>query len=141
RVVVADDDATITALVKAAFQNYAFECHIARDGGQALELTRVLQPDALVLDVNMPQFDGFEVLHALKNDPATARVAVVLLSARQPGCTHNCRSASRKTATTSSGSDGWPDGCRNIRRRSTPTITRSHARREMSRHSLDGRPC
>ena len=83
RVVVADDDATITALVKAAFQNYAFECHIARDGGQALELTRVLQPDALVLDVNMPQFDGFEVLHALKNDPATARVAVVLLSARQ----------------------------------------------------------
>jgi DNA-binding response OmpR family regulator len=83
RVVVADDDPTITSLVRTAFQNYEFECHIARDGGQALELTRSLQPDALVLDVNMPQFDGFEVLHALKNDPATACVAVVLLSARQ----------------------------------------------------------
>jgi DNA-binding response OmpR family regulator len=83
RVVVADDDPTITALVRAAFQNYDFECHIARDGGQALDLTRTLQPDALVLDVNMPRFDGFEVLDALKNDPATAGVAVVLLSARQ----------------------------------------------------------
>lgn len=83
RVIVADDDPTITALVKAALQNYEFECHIARDGGEALELTRTLRPDALILDVNMPQFDGFEVLHTLKNDPVTAGVAVVLLSGRQ----------------------------------------------------------
>src|SRR5712692_1286050 len=83
RVIVADDDLTITTLVKAVLQNYEFECHIARDGGEALELTRTLRPDALILDVNMPQFDGFEVLDALKNDSVTAGVAVVLLSGRQ----------------------------------------------------------
>jgi DNA-binding response OmpR family regulator len=83
RVIVADDDRTITALVGAAFQNYDFDCEIAFEGGQALDLVRSRHPDVLVLDVNMPQFDGFEVLHTIKNDPATAGIAVVLLSARQ----------------------------------------------------------
>lgn len=83
RVIIADDDPTIAALVNAAFQNYEFDCHIARDGGEALDLTRTLQPNALVLDVNMPRLSGFEVLDTLRNDPATAGVAVVLLSARQ----------------------------------------------------------
>ena len=83
RIIIADDDPTIAALVTAAFQNYEFECRVARDGGEALDLTRTLQPDALVLDVNMPRLSGFEVLDTLKNDPATAGVAVVLLSARQ----------------------------------------------------------
>jgi DNA-binding response OmpR family regulator len=83
RILVADDDPTITALLKAALQNYDFECHIARDGGQALELAETLKPDALVLDLNMPHFDGFEVLAAIKHAPATAGVPVVLLSARQ----------------------------------------------------------
>ena len=82
-VVVADDDPTITALLKATLQNYDFECHVGRDGGQALELAEMLQPDAVVLDLNMPHFDGFEVLAAIKQAPATARIPVVLLSARQ----------------------------------------------------------
>jgi DNA-binding response OmpR family regulator len=83
RVIVADDDRTITALVSAAFQNYDFDCDVAFEGGQALDLVGRVHPDVLVLDVNMPQFDGFEVLHTIKNDPATAGIAVVLLSARQ----------------------------------------------------------
>jgi DNA-binding response OmpR family regulator len=83
RILVADDDATITALLKAALQNHGFECHVARDGGQALALVETLVPDALVLDVNMPHFDGFEVLAAVRQATATADVPIVLLSARQ----------------------------------------------------------
>jgi len=83
RVLVADDDPTITALLKAALQNCDFDCHVARDGGEALELVEALLPDALVLDLNMPHFDGFEVLAAVRQSPATAALPVVLLSARQ----------------------------------------------------------
>ena len=83
KILVADDDPTITALLKAALQNCDFDCHVARDGGEALELVEALLPDALVLDLNMPHFDGFEVLAAVRQSPATAALPVVLLSARQ----------------------------------------------------------
>jgi DNA-binding response OmpR family regulator len=46
-------------------------------------MARETKPDAVVLDLNMPQLDGFAVLAALRNEPATRDVGVVILSARQ----------------------------------------------------------
>jgi two-component system phosphate regulon response regulator PhoB len=83
RVIVADDDATVVALVSTTLRNYGIECHAAANGQEALEMARDLQPDAIVLDLNMPQLDGFAVLAALRNERATRDVAVVILSARQ----------------------------------------------------------
>jgi DNA-binding response OmpR family regulator len=83
RVVVADDDLEIDALVAAALENYGIHCQIARHGGEALEMTRRLLPDALVLDINMPRLDGFQVLTALKSAPETRRIPVLLLTARR----------------------------------------------------------
>jgi DNA-binding response OmpR family regulator len=82
-VVVADDDLVISALVAATLTSHGIRCHVARHGREALEMTRQLQPSALVLDINMPQMDGFEVLRALKDDPTTASTPVVLLSVRR----------------------------------------------------------
>ena len=81
--VVADDDLEIDALVAAALENYGIHCQIARHGGEALEMTRRLLPDALVLDINMPRLDGFQVLTALKSAPETRRIPVLLLTARR----------------------------------------------------------
>jgi two-component system cell cycle response regulator DivK len=83
RVVIADDDSTIRALVEAAVQNSGFECRLAGDGGAALEIIRSWQPDLAVLDVNMPNRNGFEVLSSLRNDPLTSNIRVILLTARQ----------------------------------------------------------
>ena len=80
---VADDDSTIRALVEAAVGNAGFECRVATDGAAALEMIRSWHPDMAVLDVNMPNRSGFEVLSALRNDPLTREIRVILLTARQ----------------------------------------------------------
>jgi CheY-like chemotaxis protein len=83
RVVVADDDSTIRALVEVAVENAGLECRVASDGGTALELIRSWQPDLAVLDVNMPNQSGYEVLASIRNDPLTRDIRVMLLTARQ----------------------------------------------------------
>jgi CheY-like chemotaxis protein len=53
----------------------------ARDGVEALELVRKVLPAAVVLEIELPQLDGWEVLAALKADPTTAAIPVVIASA------------------------------------------------------------
>lgn len=79
-VVAADDERSITALVKAVLASDGIDCETGSTGGEALELARRLKPDVMVLDVNMPQMGGFEVLAAIKQDPVTARIRVILLT-------------------------------------------------------------
>ncbi|HKX26208.1 MAG TPA: response regulator, partial [Blastocatellia bacterium] len=83
RVLIADDDSTTTTLVSALVKKYGMECLVARDGGEAIALSRELEPDAAILDVNMPHFDGFEVLMALKTDPRLSHIHIILLTSRQ----------------------------------------------------------
>jgi len=83
QVVIADDDPAIGALLTATLRRTGAECRLARSGAEALALVREVVPDALILDVNMPGMDGFEVLTNLKADHLTARLPVVLLTARQ----------------------------------------------------------
>jgi DNA-binding response OmpR family regulator len=82
-VLVADDDPTVVALVSAALNHYGLHCQVAHDGGQTLDMTRNLHPRLLILDVNMPGLDGFEVLARLQRDADTRSVPVVMLTARQ----------------------------------------------------------
>jgi two-component system, cell cycle response regulator DivK len=81
RVLVADDDSTVLALVRTALENFGMECHLAADGQTALEIARRVRPQAAVLDVNMPGLDGYAVLQALRADEMPVRV--MLLTARQ----------------------------------------------------------
>jgi two-component system, cell cycle response regulator DivK len=83
QVVIADDDPAIGALLTATLRRTGAECRLARSGAETLALVRKLVPDALILDVNMPGMDGFEVLTNLRADNLTARLPVVLLTARQ----------------------------------------------------------
>lgn len=81
RVVIADDDPAITAIIKVLLKGYHFECHIAHDGEEALVSARMFAPDLVILDVNMPRLNGFDVLKRLREDPARADTRVVLLTA------------------------------------------------------------
>jgi CheY-like chemotaxis protein len=81
RVAAADDDPTVLALVRTALENFGMECHMAADGPSALDIIRRERPHAVVLDVNMPEMDGYEVLAAIRREGIPVRV--LLLTARQ----------------------------------------------------------
>lgn len=80
-VIVADDDKTTVMLLSSMLRANGMRCVVAPSGAEALALAKKLKPDALLLDVSMPGMDGFEVLAALKNDPATRSIPVVMLTA------------------------------------------------------------
>lgn len=82
-ILAVDDDATTTAIVRAVVTRSGMTCHVAANGKQALETARTLKPSAIVLDVNMPFMDGFEVLSTLRNDPETADIPIVMLTSVQ----------------------------------------------------------
>jgi len=67
-------------LVKAALRSLGHEMIEAVDGEQALELAVEHVPDLVLLDVNMPKLDGWEVLHFLRKRPETSDIRVMMLT-------------------------------------------------------------
>jgi CheY-like chemotaxis protein len=81
-ILCADDDPDILALLALRLEGAGFRVVQAADGEQALALARELQPSVAVLDVMMPRLMGFDVLKALRADPSTRDLRVILVSAR-----------------------------------------------------------
>jgi DNA-binding response OmpR family regulator len=81
--VIGDNDPSSRTLVHAVLAQEGMQCHAADNGAQALALAKAKCADAVVLDVNMPGLDGFQVLAELKRDPALASMRVILLTTRQ----------------------------------------------------------
>ncbi len=83
RVVLADDDATTIVMLSTILKHFNFECDVAHDGEQALEIARKKRPALVLLDVSMPIMNGFEALTALRGDLATRNTPVILVSAHR----------------------------------------------------------
>jgi two-component system, OmpR family, response regulator PrrA len=81
-VLIADDDEDILALVNRALSESGYEVLLARDGATALATARERTPALALLDISMPEMDGYEVTSALKSDPATKDTIVILFTAR-----------------------------------------------------------
>jgi DNA-binding response OmpR family regulator len=82
RVLIADDDADILALVAFRLERSGYEVLLATDGEEALRLAFEESPDLAVLDVMMPKMDGYEVTRRIRDNEATSRLPVILLTAR-----------------------------------------------------------
>lgn len=82
RILLADDDFALRRLIQATLGSEDFELLQAVDGQEALDVARREQPGLVLLDVNMPKMDGFEVCRQLKADPRTAEIKIVMLTAR-----------------------------------------------------------
>lgn len=80
RLVIADDEADILRLLVFLLRSY--ELYEARNGRRALELVREVRPDLVLLDVMMPEMTGLEVVKAIRADPLTSSIPIVLLSAK-----------------------------------------------------------
>lgn len=77
-----DDDDVIRQLITVNLELEGFEVIPAVDGQDALEKVKDARPHVVTLDVMMPRVDGWEAAARLRQDPDTAHVKVVLLSAR-----------------------------------------------------------
>lgn len=82
RVLLADDDPALRRLVGATLGSNDFELLHAIDGEEALRVAAEKHPALVLLDVNMPRVDGFDVCRQLKRDPATTDIKIVMLTAR-----------------------------------------------------------
>ncbi len=81
-VLVVDDDPVIQRLLRVNFEMEGYEVIVASDGLDGLERARADHPDIVVLDIMMPRMSGLDVAKALKADPDTASIPVLLLSAK-----------------------------------------------------------
>jgi len=82
RVLVVDDEAPIRLLCRVNLELEGYGVLEAADGQSALEAVRRERPDVILLDVMMPGLDGWRVAEELLDDPATAPIPIVFLTAR-----------------------------------------------------------
>jgi CheY-like chemotaxis protein len=82
-VLVVDDDPFISDLVADLLLTHGFEVDTAENGAVALAKVVERAPDVIVLDLMMPEVDGFEVAEALNKHPDTARIPILVLTAKQ----------------------------------------------------------
>ena len=80
RILVVDDEDNITFLLDATLRHFGYEVRIARNGREALAAVAELAPDLVLLDVMLPDLDGFEVVRRMRFDGS--KVPVLFLTAR-----------------------------------------------------------
>lgn len=81
-VMVVDDSLTVRRASQRVLERHGFAVTLARDGVEALELLRDVLPSAMLLDIEMPRMDGFELLSVLRDDARLRTIPVVMITSR-----------------------------------------------------------
>jgi DNA-binding response OmpR family regulator len=82
RILLADDEVNLRMLVELTLEDPEHEIHQASSGEMALDLAYRIQPDLVLLDWMMPQMSGIETARALRANPATSRIPIIMLTAK-----------------------------------------------------------
>ncbi|WP_312819462.1 response regulator transcription factor [Kaistella carnis] len=82
KILIADDEHKIIMTLEYAFRKVGYEVFIARDGSEVLELLKTEIPDMILLDIMMPNVDGYTTLSEIKKDKNLSGIKVILLSAK-----------------------------------------------------------
>ena len=82
-ILICDDDPLLVDLLEYRLAGRGYKVVVAEDGGKALRRLQELRPDAILLDAMMPVIDGYEVLRQVRENPETAQVPVIMLTARR----------------------------------------------------------
>jgi CheY-like chemotaxis protein len=80
-ILVVDDDPEIVAMLTTRLTHRGYQVTTASDGHRAVELAKRAKPDIVLLDVMMPGKSGWEVARALKQDPVTQDIKIVMVTA------------------------------------------------------------
>ncbi len=81
RILIADDNVTNVELIEAFLSGVDCEIAVAVDGRDTLEKVSAFQPHLILLDIMMPKLSGFEVCRQLKEDPQTANIMILMVTA------------------------------------------------------------
>jgi two-component system, OmpR family, alkaline phosphatase synthesis response regulator PhoP len=80
-ILVVDDNRENLELLEAYLEDIDCKTVAAYDGPEALEVIKKDKPDLILLDIMMPKMSGFEVCRRVKNDPATAHIPIIMVTA------------------------------------------------------------
>ncbi len=82
KILVVDDEPDIVEIVKTNLEGAGFDVVVAYDGREGLGKVRSESPDLVILDVLMPEIDGWDVLTAIEAEPETAGLPVIMLTSK-----------------------------------------------------------
>ena len=82
KILIVDDEPNIVMTLEYAFKKKDFEVYIARDGGEALQILEKNIPDVVLLDIMMPNVDGYQTLKHIRNTEVLKSTKVVFLTAK-----------------------------------------------------------
>jgi len=85
KILIVDDDPAIRQLCHNLFETKGHEVFEACDGVEGVDCAKESMPDLILMDVEMPRLDGLSCLRQLKEDPVTAHISVIMVSARSEG--------------------------------------------------------
>jgi CheY-like chemotaxis protein len=97
KILLVDDSVTVLMMEKMILSKGPFQIITARDGREAIEKAKSEQPDVVLLDVVMPNLDGLSACAAIRHDPETAHIPIVMVTTR--GEETNVESAFRNGCT------------------------------------------
>ena len=81
KILCVEDNAENLFMLQRRLTRRGFEVTVATDGAQAVEWAKTLQPDLIVMDLNLPKLNGWEATHRLKSQPETKDIPVIMLTA------------------------------------------------------------
>ncbi|WP_338765718.1 response regulator [Bernardetia sp. ABR2-2B] len=82
RILIADDEPNILLSLDFLMRKNGYEVFIARDGKEAIEIIKNKKPQAVILDIMMPEMDGYEVCQFIRNNDELRDTKVIFLSAK-----------------------------------------------------------
>jgi DNA-binding response OmpR family regulator len=82
KILAVDDEPNILMSIEFILDMEGYEVHTAHDGEDALEVARRVRPDVILLDINMPRKDGYEVCRILREQEDMAGTKVIMLTAK-----------------------------------------------------------
>jgi two-component system alkaline phosphatase synthesis response regulator PhoP len=85
KVLIIEDDPATARLVDYSLRHHGYQVITASNGLEGIRKARSESPDLVILDVMLPGMDGYEICHRLRSDPAMAKIAILMFSAKAQG--------------------------------------------------------
>ncbi|MDR6920267.1 MULTISPECIES: response regulator transcription factor [Chryseobacterium] len=82
KIIIADDEHKILMSLEYSFKKNGYDVYIARDGTEVLDFLKTMIPDVILLDIMMPNLDGYSTLEIIKQDERLKNTKVLFLSAK-----------------------------------------------------------
>ena len=82
RILIVDDNESVVRAIEGVLTKQGYEVLAAFDGAEGLRTARSARPDVIILDIVMPNMDGYEVCQRLHDDPDTASIPVLMLTVK-----------------------------------------------------------